>query len=439
MNATEGFDCRPDKQEVLQFDGNTSWRAMDHGAFLYQANITADIAKIHPLTISGLECVYNHECLRIGNVDSVTLNDLTCISGYKVNTGRLECVHLDQNHDFTANRYDVFGTRLAFSLLQPGYANLSDPNWATFNGKKADGSLSRIDANIGIAVERDNHNQPHKGSVPNCDPAAQPCEQSHGTITVRDTTMTAENTGGSVPYYFYFISRIQDGIDTTVKWQWLNFNVNGKDSEVFAPESGPNVAMPVTGTWVSPITGFSWRDVVGASKPMTVAEAWAQEHVAYNGGVACGMTDPKVYGFLCPQNGTPPKPPTVTSVSVTGQTAFTAIDQNAQFTATAHLSDNTTSNVTNTASWQSSNPLIASVSSSGVVTTRGAGTATISATAQAIIGTLPITVTVATPTTFQCEPMSIPTGTSKTAGTFSCPTSSPAQCPVTATTIWMCK
>jgi len=430
MNPDQGVDCAPNKQEVRRFDGNSSWRAMNVGTFFYQVN-TIDQTVIHPFTVNGLELVYNHEGLRIGNIDSLTLNDLVCISGYKVNTGRLVCVQLDQNTQFTANRFDVFGTRVAFAALQPGYANLFEPNFFRLNGKRADGSRSRIDASIGAAVEFDNHNQPHG-------------TQTEGDVSVRDVDMTADNTGGSVPYYFYPVSRIQDGMDVTVKRKWLNFNVSidgaaPRDSEVFAPESGPDKPMPTTGDWTDPATGTTWHKILGTDTPgLTNAQSWAQDMLAFNGGVACPTTNPKVYGYYCPQGGVPPPVPTVTSVTVTGQTAYTAVAQNAQMTATAKFSDNTTANVTDSAAWQSSNPMVAAISSAGLVTTRAAGTATVSATAAGKTGTLAITVTVVPPTPTPVACTGTLTGTAPNGGTFKCV---PGQaCPVTpAGTTWICQ
>lgn len=82
-----------------------------------------------------------------------------------------------------------------------------------------------------------------------------------------------------------------------------------------------------------------------------------------------------------------PTPATVSSVNVTGNNAFTTKGATAQFTAIATLSDGTTQDVTTTASWQSDNAAIASVSDRGLVTAVATGDTTIRATASGIAGT----------------------------------------------------
>jgi hypothetical protein len=71
----------------------------------------------------------------------------------------------------------------------------------------------------------------------------------------------------------------------------------------------------------------------------------------------------------------------VTAVTLSGTTPIT-VGETSQFTLTATLSDATTQNVSTSATWQSSNAVIASVSAVGDVTAVSPGTATISATYQ---------------------------------------------------------
>jgi uncharacterized protein YjdB len=63
-----------------------------------------------------------------------------------------------------------------------------------------------------------------------------------------------------------------------------------------------------------------------------------------------------------------------------------------QFTATATLSDGTKQDVTLTAAWQSSNTLVAIVSSKGVVAVISSGDADIMATYQTVTGKMHLTV-----------------------------------------------
>jgi Big-like domain-containing protein len=83
---------------------------------------------------------------------------------------------------------------------------------------------------------------------------------------------------------------------------------------------------------------------------------------------------------------------TVTSVAVTGTNSFTEKGANAQLTATATLSNGTMENRTSTATWQSDNANVASVSAQGVVTANATGDATISATVSSVRGTRAINV-----------------------------------------------
>jgi hypothetical protein len=92
--------------------------------------------------------------------------------------------------------------------------------------------------------------------------------------------------------------------------------------------------------------------------------------------VGCGSSSP-----------TTPTPgsATVTSVIVTGAAAAGA---NFQLTASAHLSDGTTRDVTALALWESSNTALALVSSIGVVSVMAAGQVDFRATYQSVSGSL---------------------------------------------------
>src|SRR5262245_35453131 len=90
----------------------------------------------------------------------------------------------------------------------------------------------------------------------------------------------------------------------------------------------------------------------------------------------------------CSKKSTSTPTPTVTGVVVTGNGALTSKNQTSQLTATANLSDSTSQNVSSTATWSSSNPAVASVSSTGLVTAVSFGTATITASYQGAQGSL---------------------------------------------------
>ena len=90
-----------------------------------------------------------------------------------------------------------------------------------------------------------------------------------------------------------------------------------------------------------------------------------------------------------------PVTPTISSVAVTGISSFTEAGARSQLTARVTLSDGTTDDRTSTATWQSDNPTVASVSSQGMVTILASGDTSITATVSDVRGALPITVRIA--------------------------------------------
>ncbi len=86
---------------------------------------------------------------------------------------------------------------------------------------------------------------------------------------------------------------------------------------------------------------------------------------------------------------------TVSSVSVTPSPASLQTGDSQQFTATAKYSNGTTSSVSSSATWKSSNPSVASIDSSGLATALGAGSTTITATYSGVSGSSALTVSVA--------------------------------------------
>ena len=104
---------------------------------------------------------------------------------------------------------------------------------------------------------------------------------------------------------------------------------------------------------------------------------------------ACG--DSKTSTPTQPTASTP-TPVTVSTVAVSGTNAFTEKGTTAQFTAMATLSNGTTEDRTSTATWQSDNTDVATVSAQGMVTAVATGDATISATVSGVRGTRPVNV-----------------------------------------------
>ena len=87
-----------------------------------------------------------------------------------------------------------------------------------------------------------------------------------------------------------------------------------------------------------------------------------------------------------------PAAPTISSVAVTGTSSFTEAGTRTQFTARATLSDGTTEDRTSTATWQTDNTTVATVSSQGMVTVLASGDTSITATVADVRGALAIAV-----------------------------------------------
>lgn len=94
--------------------------------------------------------------------------------------------------------------------------------------------------------------------------------------------------------------------------------------------------------------------------------------------VACGFLT-----TACGSSSTAPS--AVNTVTVTG--AAPAVGATAQYSAVANLSNGSTEDVTTSATWTSSNPGVATVSSTGLVTAIAQGNVSISATFDSVTGT----------------------------------------------------
>jgi trimeric autotransporter adhesin len=79
------------------------------------------------------------------------------------------------------------------------------------------------------------------------------------------------------------------------------------------------------------------------------------------------------------------------SISFAGGSVF-AVGQTSQLSATELMSSQTTADVTKTATWQSSNPVVATVSSTGFVTALALGSTIITANNQGTVGSLVVSV-----------------------------------------------
>ena len=87
--------------------------------------------------------------------------------------------------------------------------------------------------------------------------------------------------------------------------------------------------------------------------------------------------------------------PVITGISITPQSPSILIDQSAQLSAIASYANGTAANITSSAKWASSAPVVASVGAQGLLTCQGAGTSQVSVSAGT--GTSTTTLTCSTP------------------------------------------
>ena len=91
--------------------------------------------------------------------------------------------------------------------------------------------------------------------------------------------------------------------------------------------------------------------------------------------------------------------PTLQTITVTPGSVAALVGNTQQFTATGVYSNSTTTDLTNSVNWSSSNPAVMTPNSTGLVSTMSQGTATITAASGSVTGTATVTVSmVVTPT-----------------------------------------
>ena len=170
---------------------------------------------------------------------------------------------------------------------------------------------------------------------------------------------------------------------------------------------------------VTPATNdVIWCQVLGSTITMQV-NGTTIAVVNDTSGVASGY--PGMY-YIDPNGSDPPTTdvifdnfaagnvnnPVLATIAVSPSSATSTAGVPVQFTASGTYTDGTAANITNSVSWLSSNSSVATVSSAGLATPVGAGTATITATSGSVSGTANLTVNqVTSPTvTFTDAPAS---------------------------------
>ena len=158
----------------------------------------------------------------------------------------------------------------------------------------------------------------------------------------------------------------------------------------------------------------------GSAKVVTSIVTWSSSNAAVatvsNGGlvscVATGqVTVSAALSGISSSAVITVNPKALTSISISPGTADFPIGGSQQYSALGTYTDGSTANLTATASWASSAPLIATVSASGLVNGLASGTSTISATASGVTGSTGLTVTMPIPTSW--SPMGVDYGLKK--------------------------
>ncbi len=99
--------------------------------------------------------------------------------------------------------------------------------------------------------------------------------------------------------------------------------------------------------------------------------------------------------------------PTLSSITVTPSNPSILVGGRQQFTATGNYSDGSHQDLTSSATWTSSSPSIATITSTGLATGVAAGSTTIKAASGSIYGTTTLTVTAASNFTISASPSSV--------------------------------
>ncbi len=143
----------------------------------------------------------------------------------------------------------------------------------------------------------------------------------------------------------------------------------------------------------------------GSTQNLTAAAVWTSSNIAVAtippGGLATavgvgGATIAASSGTITGSAALTVTPPDLVAIAVTPVSPSIAKGLTQQFTATGTYTDNSTQNLTASATWTSSNAAVASIAPGGLATTVEAGTAVVSALSGTVTGSTSLTVTAAT-------------------------------------------
>jgi uncharacterized protein YjdB len=166
---------------------------------------------------------------------------------------------------------------------------------------------------------------------------------------------------------------------------------------------GSSLALIVTGIYSDGTTGeITARATFASDDPMAAGVSAAGVVTARARGTA---TITARVGALSAQSVITVSAATVVQITVLPATATTAAGTTVPFTADGTLSDGTHQDLTGSATWRSSDTGVATVAATGVATALAPGTATITATFGRVSGTAQLTVSGATLTSLEIDPV----------------------------------
>ena len=139
-----------------------------------------------------------------------------------------------------------------------------------------------------------------------------------------------------------------------------------------------------TGPWATATSGIGVGDesLIGEQIVSSI-----QSNIAFTGTNSVNPTESAVFTFRQAPTGT------LTGISVAPSNPTIPLATQQQFTATGTYSDGSSQNLTNLVTWASTNTTVATITSGGMATGAGSGSATIEATSGSMTGSTGLTVT----------------------------------------------
>ena len=209
-----------------------------------------------------------------------------------------------------------------------------------------------------------------------------------GTLTLNDSANTSPDTvklnGTGVAVSLLSISVLPAapsvGLHATQQFQALGNYNNGTHQDVTA-----------SAAWTSSSTAIATIGNVAGTKGLLTGVTIGTTSVSAKLGVVSGSTTATVV-------------PVLTSIAVTPGSAEVVAGTAQQFTATGNYNNGTQANLTATVAWGSSNPVVASISASGLAATATPGQITVTASLGPIAGTAQLVVDPATLTSITVTP-----------------------------------